>query len=348
MPIKNDHDPDIKTDQLHTKPWRVLVTGGGGFLGSAIIKSLLAGGHRVTSFSRQSHAHLTEWGVEQFQGDISDAAAVMHAVQDVDVAFHVAAKAGVWGKYDDFFAANVIGTRNVIAAGSTAGVKALIYTSSPSVIFDGTDMEGVNESAPYPRKYHAAYPETKALAERQILKAAAEGLPAVILRPHLIWGPEDPHFLPRIIERASQLRRVGEGTKCVDTIYIDNAADAHILAATKLMARPGLSGRIYFISQDDPLPLWDMIDHLLQAAGREPVKGSVSPQVAWLAGTLLEWVYRFFKLKGEPRMTRFVARELATAHWFDISAARKDLDYHPRVSTAEGLRRLSEWLRADK
>ena len=161
---------------------------------------------------------------------------------------------------------------------------------------------------------------------------------------YLIWGPGDPHFAPRIIERARRLRRVGEGKNRVDTIYIDNAADAHLLAADRLAVRPELSGRIYFISQDDPIPVWDMVDAILACAGLPPVSGTVSPTVARLAGAVLEFVYRLAGLQGEPPMTRFLARELATAHWFNIRAAKEDLGYHPRVSTAEGLRRLADWL----
>jgi nucleoside-diphosphate-sugar epimerase len=327
---------------------RVLVTGGGGFLGSAVVKMLVARGDSVRSFSRRFHSRLAAWNVEQVQGDIGDPPAVTAAMRDIDVVFHTAAKAGVWGNYADFFRTNVTGTHNVIDGCRAAGVKALVYTSSPSVIFDGTDMQGVDESTPYPQKFSAHYPRTKALAEQAVLQAVRAGLKAVILRPHLIWGPEDPHFLPRILARAHRLRRIGDATKDVDTIYIDNAAEAHLAAADKLLHHPGLAGRIYFISQGDPMPLWDMIDAMLDAAGLQPVKGSVPPMLAWAMGALLEWGHRLLKLDGEPRMTRFVAKELATAHWFNIDAARRDLGYRPRVSTAEGLKRLSEWLRAEK
>jgi nucleoside-diphosphate-sugar epimerase len=327
-------------------PNRVLVTGGGGFLGKAIVRRLVARGDRVRSISRGRYSELAELGVEQIQGDIADAAAVAHACRGVSVVVHTAAKAGVWGRTADFVRTNVTGTRNILAACRGEDVRAFVYTSSPSVIFDGTDMEGVNESVPYPKRFHAVYPQTKARAEQAVLAAARQGLAAVILRPHLIWGPEDPHFVPRIVRRARLLRRVGDGTNRVDTIYIDNAADAHVLAVDRLLADPGLTGRIYFISQNDPIPLWDMVNGILQAAGCGPVQGSLSPRLAWLAGTVLELVYRLLPLKGEPRMTRFLARELATAHWFDTGAARRDLGFDPAVTTEEGLRRLAQWLKA--
>lgn len=323
-----------------------LITGGGGFLGKAIARSLAQRGERVLSFSRRFHPQLREMGIEQIQGDLGDSEALRRACEGREVVFHTAAKAGVWGRFDDFFLTNVVGTRNVIAACRSAGVKRLVHTSSPSVIFDGSDMEGVDETLPYPRRFHAAYPQTKAMAEMEVLQAAGQSLRTIVLRPHLIWGPGDPHFAPRIIARAKRLRRVGGGANRVDTIYIDNAADAHLLAADRLESRPELSGRVYFISQDDPIPLWDMVNAILASAGLPPVSGSVSPVAALLAGAVFEFVYKTLRLRGEPPMTRFLARELATAHWFNIEAARKDLGYRPRISTAEGLHRLAAWLQA--
>ncbi len=284
-------------------------------------------------------------GVEQIHGDIADAEAVERACGGVETVFHTAALPGVWGPYKRYHRTNVTGTMNVIDACKKTGVARLIHTSSPSVVFHGGHMEGVNESVPYPAPFHAPYPETKAIAEKHVSRAASEGLPAVILRPHLIWGPEDNHLVPRILARGKRLARVGDGDNLVDTIYIDNAADAHILAADRLAEDPSLSGRIYFISQDEPVPLWDMVDAILAAGGQPPVRPKISQKTARRSGALFEFTYRLFGIQSEPPMTRFVADELATAHWFDISAARKDLGYEPVVSTEEGLKRLEEWLR---
>jgi nucleoside-diphosphate-sugar epimerase len=329
-------------------PQFVLVTGGGGFLGKAIVRRLVARGDRVRSFSRSYYPELESIGAEQMQGDIGDATAVAAACEGVETVFHVAAKPGVWGRYNTYYRTNVIGSRNVINACKTSGVQRLVYTSSPSVVFDDTDMEGVDESVPYPGHYLTHYPKTKAIAEQEVVQAAGNKLHTIVLRPHLIWGPEDNHLVPRIIARAKKLRRVGDGNNRVDTIYIDNAAAAHILAADKLKSNPELSGKIYFISQDEPIPLWDMVDAILHAAGLDPVKGSISKGAAWFVGAVLELIYRTLNLKGEPQMTRFVAKELATSHWFDISAAKRDLGYRPTVSTREGLGRLSEWLQRSK
>jgi len=322
----------------------ILVTGGGGFLGGAIVKMLLEKKCRVRSFSRSYYPELASIGVEQFQGDLEDKTSVEKACKDIDLVFHVAAKAGVWGKYSDYYRTNVTGTLNIIDACKNNKVPKLIYTSSPSVIFDGTDMEGVNESCPYPAKYNAHYPKTKALAE-QAVRAVSDNLLTVILRPHLIWGPGDSHLVPRIISRANQLVIVGNGKNVVDTVYIDNAAYAHILAAEKLDENPGISGNIYFISQGKPVLLWEMINNILKAGGLSPVKRSISHKAAWFIGAMLELVYNIINIRSEPIMTRFVANELAKSHWFNISAAQNDLGYIPRSSTEEGLQRLEVWLK---
>lgn len=322
----------------------ILVTGGGGFLGSAIVRMLVAGGEAVRTYSRSSYAHLAQLGVEQIQGDLADPQGLVKACRNVEAVFHVAAKPGIWGNYQSFYTPNVVGTRNVIEACRLNDVQRLIYTSSPSVIFDGKDMQGIDESVPYPETFHAHYPRTKALAEQLVLDTARNGLPAVALRPHLIWGPEDNHLVPRILARAARLRRVGEGTNLVDTIYIDNAAYAHLLAEATLKDNPALSGKVYFISQDCPIALWEMIDLILAAGGKPPVKKSIPPAAAFLAGAVCEGFFKLFQIKKEPPMTRFVARELATSHWFNITAAKKDLGYKPLVSMQEGLRRLAAWI----
>jgi len=327
-------------------PERVLVTGGGGFLGGAIVNRLIKRGDRVRSLSRKLYPALETRGVEQIKGDIADLAVVTKACEEIDVVFHVAAKPPPWGKYEAYYQTNVVGTENVIMGCKLQKVSRLVYTSTPSVVFDGTDKEGADESLPYPAKHNAYYPETKALAEQQVLAAADHGLSTVALRPHQIWGPGDPHFVPRLIARAKELKQIGNGKNLVDTTYIDNAADAHLLAADRLAKSPAISGNTYFISQDDPIPAWDMINAILNAAGLEPVSGSISYRTAWTIGAVLEFGYRLLRISREPKMTRFLADAVSKSHWFDISAAKKDLGYFPAVGTAEGLRRLEEWLKA--
>ncbi len=328
---------------------RILVTGGGGFLGGAIVGRLVAEGKAVRSFSRGSYPELERLGVEQVQGDLGDADAVDRACQGCDLVHHVAAKAGVWGDRDDFVRANVAGTRNVLAACRRQGIARLVYTSSPSVVFDGRDLEGVDESIPYSRRFTAFYPQTKAEAEREVLEANGPDLATVALRPHLIWGPGDTHIVPGIVARAraGQLRRIGKQDHLVDFTYIDNAAHAHILAAEKLHPGSQVAGRAYFLSDGRPVLLWEFINRILAAAGAPPATKTVSPRVAYALGWLLEKLWATFPLPGEPRLTRFLAEELSTSHWFDIGAARRELGYQPVVEMEEGLTRLREWLNSE-
>jgi len=327
------------------RPAKVLVTGGGGFLGGAIVKRLVQRGDHVRSLSRTFYPKLEAMGVEQIQGDISDLTVVAKACEETDIVFHVAAKPPPWGKYKAYYQTNVVGTENVIEGCNRQNVARLVYTSTPSVVFDGTDMEGADESLPYPAKHSAYYPKTKALAEHHVVKAAGPGLSTVVLRPHQIWGPGDPHFVPRLIARAKKLKQIGNGKNLVDTTYIDNAADAHLLAADRLAENPAISGHKYFISQDEPIPAWDMINAILNAAGLAPVNGAISYRAAWTIGAVLEFFYRFLGISKEPQMTRFLADAVAKSHWFDIGAAKRDLGYIPEIGTAEGLRRLEEWLK---
>jgi nucleoside-diphosphate-sugar epimerase len=323
---------------------KALVTGGGGFLGGAVVRLLRQRGRVVRSFTRTAYPWLDELGVEQCFGDLADTAAVEKATAGVDVVYHVAAKAGVWGRYDDFVATNVTGTENVIAACRKHGIRRLVYTSTPSVVHGGGDLEGADESVPYPAHYEAYYPETKAKAERAVLAANGPDLATVALRPHLIWGPGDPHLVPRIVARAREgkLRRIGSRPVKVDVTYIDNAADAHVLAGEKLAVGAACAGKAYFISNGEPVELWAFIDRVLAVAGLPPVARSVSVWKAKLAGRVLEWTYRVLRLPGEPPMTRFVASQMSTSHWYDITAARRDLGYVPAVGIEEGLRRLGE------
>lgn len=326
---------------------KALVTGGGGFLGGAIVRQLLARGDAVRSFARGAYPELEALGVEVLQGDLGRPEDVERAVEGCDVVFHVAAKAGVWGTKESFERANVDGTRNVIAACRKAGVGKLVYTSTPSVVSAGGNVEGVDESAPYPTHFEAEYPRTKAIAERLVLDANDGELRTVALRPHLIWGPGDTQFIPRLVARAKagRLALVGDGKALVDVIYVDNAAKAHLLACDRLGDdRSPVAGKAYFLSQGEPIAVADMINGLLHAAGLPPVERRIPVWAAELVGSVFETVYGVFRVESEPPMTRFLARQLSTAHWFDISAARRDLGYEPEVSISDGLERLARSL----
>ena len=326
---------------------KALVTGGGGFLGMAVVKALLEKGASVRSFARGEYPELEKLGVEVQRGDLADAPSVSEACKGCTVVFHIAAKAGIWGPRREYHDANVKGTENVIAACRAHGISRLVATSTPAVVFDGADMESIDESVPYSSHAIAHYPRTKAMGERLVLEANDENLRTVALRPHLIWGPGDRHLVPRLLDRArtGALRIIGDGKNKVDSTYVDNAADAHLLAADRLDPGSPVAGRAYFISQGEPVVLWDWVNEILEAAGMAPLTRSISPRAAYAIGAAMEFVYTALRIKGEPRMTRFLARELSTSHWFDISAARRDLGYEPRITMEEGMRRLTEWLR---
>jgi nucleoside-diphosphate-sugar epimerase len=328
---------------------KVLVTGGGGFLGTALIKLLRERGAVVRSLARRFYPHLSDLDVEQIRGDIALPRTVLAAVAGCQTVFHTAAKAGIWGAEPEYERVNVQGTQNVIDACRASGCRRIIYTSSPSVVFNGLDMEGVDESVPYSKHFDAAYPKTKARAEQIILESNTNTLATISLRPHLIWGPGDNNLLPRIVARArrGKLRKIGKRNPLIDPIYIDNAASAHLLAADRLEPGSPIAGRIYFITQGETIPLWDMINHLLKAANLGPVCRSVSRPLAFMAAGLLELAYVVSRRHHEPPMTRFLARQLSTTHWFNIDAARRDLGYEPSVSIADGLRQLEEWLRRE-
>jgi nucleoside-diphosphate-sugar epimerase len=329
---------------------RVLVTGGGGFLGRAIIRQLLARGNQVRSLARGAYPELASLGVECVQGDIRDAQTTEIACADRDLVIHTAAVAGIWGPWKHFHGINVLGTRNVIAGCRKHGVPKLVYTSSPSVTFDGTPQENVNESVGYARRWLCHYAQTKAIGEQEALAANDRSLSTCALRPHLIWGPGDQHLIPRLVTRArsGQLRRVGDGTNLVDMVYVDNAAEAHLQAADRLAPDSVVAGKAYFISQGEAVNCWQWIDEILALAGLPPVKQSISLPAAWKVGAAMEMAYRLFGWQSEPRMTRFLAAQLGMSHYFDIAAARRDFGYQPQVSKAEGMCRLARSLAADK
>lgn len=323
---------------------KVLVTGGSGFLGSALCRGLLAQGHQVTSFQRSFSAELERLGVSQVLGALDEQGKVFEALQAQDAVIHNAAKASGWGSWRDFYQTNVVGTQNIIEGCKQCSIQKLVYTSTPSVVHQGrTAVAGGNEqNTPYARHFSAYYPHTKKLAEQAILAANSIQLATVALRPRLIWGPGDTQLLPRLVERAKagQLRFIGGGTNKMDCTYIDNVVQAHLLALEKCAVGNICAGKAYFISNGEPLPIRDIVNGLLNAASAPVVTRSIPFFLAYSVGVLCELFWRIFRLKNEPPMTRFLAEQLSTEHWYDCSAAQRDLNYEPTVSIADGLLRL--------
>jgi nucleoside-diphosphate-sugar epimerase len=317
----------------------VLVTGGTGFLGRRLVERMLAQGRGVTVFSRGAAPDLEARGVRLVRGSLDNAAAVADACAGVETVFHVAARVGVWGRYEDFFRSNVRGTRAVLAGCRRHGVSRLIYTSTPSVVYNGRNLAGADESLPLTTRCPSPYPLTKAIAEHEVLEASSPDLRTVALRPHLIWGAGDPHLVPRLLAgaRAGRLRIVGSGQNRVDLTHIENVVDAHLDAEEAIATA---AGRAYFITNGEPVLLWEWINGLLTELGEAPVTRRLSLPAALALGAACEAAWRVFPLRGEPPLTRFVATELAKDHWFDLGAARRDLGYAPRVSMARGTAEL--------
>ncbi len=325
-----------------------LVTGAGGFLGRYIAEQLIARGDHVRGYSRRLYPELSQLGVEQITGDIQDADAVRNACEGIDAVFHVAAVAGIWGRWEHFHGINTLGTKNVVQGCLEHNVGKLIYTSSPSVTFAGVDQNNIDETAPYPDTWLCHYPHAKALGEQHVLEHnGTDGLLTCALRPHLIWGPRDQHLIPRLIDRAKsgKLRIVGDGTNLVDMIYVENAATAHLQAADAMVPGSPVGGQAYFISQGEPVNCWDWINEILALADVPPVKKAISARAAKGVGRILEWAWTILRRQDEPRMTRFLAAQLSTSHYFDISRACRDFGYNPQISTEEGMQRLAADLR---
>jgi nucleoside-diphosphate-sugar epimerase len=323
----------------------ILVTGGGGFLGQALCRGLVERGHAVTSFNRGHYPPLDALGVRQLRGDLADRDAVVAAAQGCEAIFHNAAKAGAWGSRDSYHRANVVGTDNVLAACRAHGIGRLVYTSTPSVTHRATHpvAGGTADEVPYGEHVKAPYASTKILAEKAVLAANGATLATVALRPRLIWGPGDAQLLPRLAQRAraGRLRLVGDGSNLIDTTYIDNAAQAHFDAFDHLAPGAACAGRAYFISNGEPRPAREIVNALLAAAGAPPVTKTLPFGVAYAIGAACEAAWTLLPLAGEPPLTRFLAEQLATTHWYDMGPATRDFGYVPRVTIAEGLARLA-------
>ncbi len=322
---------------------RVLVTGGGGFLGRTLADQLQARGDDVRIFSRGAYPELAAQGIDIRQGDLTDANAVINAVRGTEVVFHVAAVPGIWGSWSKYYSTNTQGTLNVIDACRQQGVSRLIYTSSPSVVYDGRAHLNADESLPYPDSYLCHYPHSKALAEKAVRGAHQPGtLSTVSLRPHLIWGPRDNHLIPRLVQRAlsGKLRRVGDGSNLVSMSYVENAATAHLQAEEELRGQGRCGGKAYFINEPEPVRLWDWINEILALGGLPPITRSISARAAYVVGGACEAVYSVLRRQDEPPMTRFLASQLSQSHTYTVAAAQRDFGYAPAVSYQEGMERL--------
>lgn len=325
------------------KTTNVLITGAGGFLGSYIAKKLAEDSSvKLFSFSRSHYPKLDQWNVTQRHGDLKNYDDVKKALEGIDAVIHTASQVGMWGRYEDFYSTNVTGTENILRAMKELGIQKLVYTSTPSVAFERDDLCGVDEKTPYPKTYLTHYAATKSLAEKKVLAANSGMLSTVSLRPHLIFGPGDLNLIPRVIEaqRKGRLKIIGDGNNLVDVTFVENAADAHILALKKLSPDSPIAGKAYFLGQG-PVKLWDFTNEILKRAGLPPVEKKISVKAAYFIGYLIETLLKLIgKYDIHPPMTRFVALQLGKSHYFSHKNLETDLGFKPSISIEEGINRL--------
>jgi nucleoside-diphosphate-sugar epimerase len=327
---------------------KVLISGGSGFLGRVTARVMRSAGYDVTILCRGDYRFLADEGFSVIRGDICDRTFLINVLNGFDEVHHIASLTGISMAKSPFYRINVEGTRNLIEACLENRIRKLVYTSSPSVVFDGTSDEMADESALYSEKFLNPYSETKAEAEKMVLDENANGnLLTVSLRPHLIWGPEDTNLIPRLFERAlkGRLFIVGDGKNYVDLTYVENAALAQLKASESLKEGSVVCGNAYFITNDEPVLLWDFINRILEGTGLDKVKRRLPFKAAYMLGACIESVYSLLMINREPVMTRFLASQLATTHTYSVAKAKEELGYVPKVSMDEGLEKLFSYLK---
>lgn len=320
---------------------RVLVTGASGMLGRATATALQARGDEVTVLQRRPAGLPTR----EVLGDVADPAAVAQATAGQDAVVHLAAKVDVTGPWAEYLRANVEGTRTLVAACREAGVGRLVHVSSPSVAHGGSALVGVGAGAADPAHARGHYARSKAMAEREALAADSADLAVLAVRPHLVWGPGDTQLVARIVERAraGRLPVIGSGAALIDTTYVDNAAAALVAAVD---ACGPVHGEALVVSNGEPRPVAEVLARLCAAAGVPAPRRRVPFPVAWAAGAVVDGVWAATGRRDTPPLTRFLAEQLATAHWFDQRRTREALRWTPQVPLADGFARLAEAYRA--
>lgn len=322
-------------------PRTVLVTGASGFLGRAVARDVLAAGHVVRTLQRRPSG---VDGVDDVLGSVTDPETVARALDGVDAVVHLAAKVSLSGEPADFERVNVEATGALLDAARSAGVGRFVHTSSPSVAHAGASIVGADAEPADPDHARGEYARTKALGERLALAADTDGFAVVVVRPHLVWGPGDTQLVERVVERAraGRLPLLGHGQALIDTTYVDNAASALVAALDRA---PDVHGNAYVVTNGEPRPVVELLAGICRAAGVRPPAWAVPPSVAKAAGGLVERVWAAGPGRrpdaDEPPMTRFLAEQLSTAHWFDQRRTRADLRWAPAVTLDEGFARLA-------
>ncbi|MDR1310067.1 MAG: NAD-dependent epimerase/dehydratase family protein [Deltaproteobacteria bacterium] len=323
---------------------RILVTGAGGFVGGRVAKVLQDAGYDVRLLLRKPKDIPELAGAEVALGHLGDHWSLRQALKGTQGVVHCAAKSGVWGPLSTYIENNAMGTSGILAAARLEGLSFFVHTSSYSVVHSCNSLEGVTEARPYTLDPRAPYAYSKMLAEREVLMANCPGFKTLALRPHLIWGPGDPHLLPRLADRArrKKLFVFSGGPHMVDATYIDNVARAHLLALSKLIEGAPVDGEAFFVGQGQPEDLNQLIGRLLMAVNAPPPRARIPINVGKGVARIAEWFWQALDLSGEPPLTSFVVTQMSTSHWSDLGKAKRLLGYEPKISVAEGLERLAE------
>ena len=322
---------------------KALVTGATGFLGGALARRLHALGWDVTAQGRDPAAlkSLEAQGIRAVKANLEDSQAILDACRGQEIVFHSGALANDWGRPEAFYNANVLGTQNVIRGCQEHHVKRLVHVSTPSIYFRFAPRIDVKETDPLPPPV-TEYARTKGLAEVEVDKAYADGLPTVTIRPRAIFGPGDRIILPRLINRLQRgiLRVTGDGQNLADMSYIENVVDALLLCVE---SPKHTLGKKYNITSGEPVRLWEMIRKLCDRLDlKYPTQKLPYPLVDRIASTL-EFVARLLPGQPEPPLTRYSVAMISLSTTLDITAARNDLGYSPRVSNEEGFEEFVEW-----
>ncbi len=317
---------------------QILLTGATGFLGQAIAASLHEQGHRIRAIVRKESRELAALGVEQRHGQISAFEDVCAAADGCDAIVHSAGCSDPLASIEQLHDANVRSTECVLGACELVGVPRLLLTSCANVVIGQGDLENADERQAYPRSWISAYPHTKALAEQRVLAANGASLATCVLRPHLLWGAGESRLLPTLLDLAGRgkLRLFGEPEKKIDPCHIDNAAYAHALALGKLEAGSAVAGKAYFISQGEPMTIENFLNALLRAGGFPPEQRRMNSITARALATAA----RAGAEGALPLINPYLLDLFSHASWFNLTAAKRDLGYAPKISTAEGMSRL--------
>jgi nucleoside-diphosphate-sugar epimerase len=316
---------------------KVLITGGRGLLGSAVVRQIQKSGHECVVVQRTP---CQVPGIREFLDDLAAPTKSEQWIKGVEVVVHLAAKVGIVGSYQEFFDSNVLATRKLLEKAKKNGVQRFIYASSPSVAHTGDALIGAGAGKAEPARVRGSYSRTKALAEIDVLAAHSPNFSTMALRPHLVWGPGDTQLIERIVARAraGRLFLIDGGYSLIDTTYVTNAAQAFACA---IDAPASAFNRALMVTNGEPRTVREILGRIAYAAGAQAPSRSIPFHIAMAAGHAAESAWKIHK--SEPPLTSFLVEQLATAHWFDLAETKRFLDWSPSISLDQGFADLASW-----